>query len=69
MRLCGPPHSRKNWLFAGSETGADRACVLYSIVSSCRLHGVDAFAYLVDILVRVHSHPAARVLELSPKAW
>jgi transposase len=60
---------RKNWLFAGSETGAERACVLYSILASCRLHGVDPFAYLTDVLVRVHSHPAARVLDLCPKAW
>jgi transposase len=60
---------RKNWLFAGSETGAERACVLYSILASCRLHGVDPVAYLTDVLVRVHRHPARDVLGLAPKTW
>jgi hypothetical protein len=69
FRLCGAPHRRKNWLFAGSETGAERACVLYSILASCRLHGVDPFAYLTDVLVRVHRHPARDALGLAPKAW
>jgi transposase len=59
---------RRNWLFAGSEAGAERACVLYSILASCRLHGVDPFAYLTDVLVRVHRHPARDVLALAPKA-
>ena len=33
------------------------------------LHGVDAFAYLTDVLVRVHRHPACDALGLAPKAW
>jgi transposase len=60
---------RKNWLFAGSEAGAERACVLYSLLASCRLHGVHPFDYLRDILVRVSSHPARDVLALTPKYW
>jgi transposase len=60
---------RKNWLFAGSEEGAERACVLYSILASCKLHGVNPFDYLRDVLVRVGDHPARDVLSLSPKGW
>jgi len=60
---------RKNWLFAGSEEGAERACVLYSLVASCKLHGVNPFEYLRDVLVRVGEHPARDVLALSPKGW
>lgn len=60
---------RKNWLFAGSEEGAERACVLYSLLATCKLHGVNPFDYLRDVLVRVGSHPARDVLALSPKAW
>lgn len=60
---------RKNWMFAGSETGAERACVLYSLLASCRLHDVPPFDYLRDILVRVSSHPARDVLTLTPKYW
>lgn len=60
---------RKNWLFAGSEEGAERACVLYSLVASCKLHAVNPFEYLRDVLVRVGDHPARDVLALSPKEW
>ena len=60
---------RKNWLFAGSEEGAERACVIYSLIASCKMHHVNAFEYLRDVLVRVGSHPARDVLELTPKAW
>jgi transposase len=60
---------RNNWLFAGNDDSAERACVLYSLVASCKLHGVNAFEYLRDVLVRVGDHPARDVLALSPKAW
>jgi transposase len=60
---------RKNWLFAGSDEGAERACVLYSLVASCKLHGVNPWEYLRDVLVRVGEHSARDVLALSPKGW
>jgi transposase len=60
---------RKNWLFAGSEEGAERACVIYSLVASCRIHRINVFEYVRDVLVRVGSHPARDVLELAPKFW
>jgi len=60
---------RKNWLFAGSENGAERGCVLYSLLATCKMHGVNPFEYLSDVIMRVGSHPARDVLELSPKAW
>ena len=69
MRLCEARHSRKNWLFAGSDEGAERACVLYSLVASCKLHDVNPWEYLRDVLVRVSGHPARDVLALSPKSW
>jgi len=60
---------RKNWLFAGSENGAETACVLYSLLATCKLHGVNPFDYLRDVIMRVGRHPARDVLELAPKAW
>ncbi len=60
---------RKNWLFAGSEGGAENAAILFSVIVSCKLAGVDPFAYLKDVLVRVHTHPAGRVHELIPREW
>jgi transposase len=60
---------RKNWLFAGSMAGAHRAAVLYSLIQSCKLAGVEPFAYLRDVLLRVATHPHTRIADLTPKAW
>jgi transposase len=60
---------RKNWLFAGSLEGAHRAALLYSLVQSCKLVDVSPFAYLKDVLLRVATHPHARIGDLTPKGW
>lgn len=60
---------RKNWLFAGSEGGAESAAILFSLVVSCKLHDVDPFAYFRDVLMRVDTHPAALVHQLTPREW
>lgn len=60
---------RRNWLFAGSERGGQAAATIYSLIESCRRADVDPFLYLRDVLVRVCTHPAARVDELVPAAW
>jgi hypothetical protein len=60
---------RKNWMFAGSEHGARNAAVLFSLVVSCRLAGVDPFAYFRDILTRLQNLPADHVHELIPREW
>lgn len=60
---------RKNWIFCGSENGAHHAAILFSLVVSCKLHGVDPFAYFRDLLMRIHNHPADRVHELVPRTW
>ncbi len=60
---------RKNWMFAGSLEGARNAAILFSLIVSCKLHGVDPFAYLRDVLVRIHTHPADRIHELTPRQW
>jgi transposase len=60
---------RKNWLFAGSEGGAENAANLYSLVVSCKLAGVDPFAYLRDVLMRIHTQPAEHIGELIPREW
>jgi transposase len=60
---------RKNWLFAGSPEGARRAAIVYSLVASCKLCGIDPFAYFRDVLGRVNTHPASRIEELTPPHW
>jgi transposase len=60
---------RKNWLFAGSFEGARRAALLYTLAQGCKLAGVEPFRYFKDVLLRVATHPAARVDELTPTGW
>ena len=60
---------RKNWMFAGSDKGGEMAAVIYSLVQSCKLIGIDAFKYLRDVLERVNTHPASRIEELTPRRW
>lgn len=60
---------RKNWLFAGSMRGGRAAAVIYTLVESCKLAGVDVLAYFADVLVRVATHPANRIDELLPANW
>lgn len=60
---------RKNWLFSGSDGGARRAALLYSLIASCKLCGIDPFVYLRDVLERINTHPASRIDELTPPQW
>ena len=60
---------RKNWLFCSTEVGAKQVGVIQSLLVTCRLHGLDAYTYLVDVLQRVQVHPAKRVHELTPRLW
>ena len=60
---------RKNYMFAGSEAGAERAAIIYSLVASCKLNSHDPFAYFNDVLRRVSTHPADRIDELLPSNW
>jgi len=39
------------------------------LIVTCRLHGVNPYAYLVDVLQRVSEHPASRVADLTPRLW
>jgi len=60
---------RKNWLFSGSEGGAEVAGYLYTLVGSCMLQGLDPHEYLIDVLRRVPDYPVMRVGNPTPKAW
>ena len=60
---------RNNWVFCGSPAGGRRAAIAYSLVMSCKLQGIDPFAYLRDVLGRLHSTPMSRIDELTPRGW
>jgi transposase len=60
---------RKNYLFMGNDNGGRRAAILYSIVRTCERHGINAWEYLRDVLIRISTHPASRIDELLPHRW
>ena len=60
---------RANWTFCGSDAGGERAAILYSLVATCKAHGLDPWAYLRDVLERIPSHPNRRRAELLPRHW
>jgi len=60
---------RKNYLFAGSHDGARRAAVIYSLLGTARLHKVNPYQWLKDVLTRMRLHPVSRVDELLPHKW
>ena len=60
---------RRNWLFAGSDAGAKRAAIFYSLIASCKLCQIDPFIYLRDVLDRINTHPASRIEDLLPPRW
>ena len=63
------PMGRKNWLFSWTELGAKHVGIMQSLIVTCRLHQIDPYDYLVDVLQRVGEHPANRVNELTPRLW
>jgi transposase len=60
---------RKNWLFVGSEDGAAANTTFVSLLASCRLHDVEPWAYLRDLLCLLPSWAPHRMLELAPVNW
>jgi len=63
------PMGRKNWLFNWTEAGAEYVGIIQSLPTTCRLHNINPYPYLVDVLQRVGEHPASKVEELTPRVW
>lgn len=60
---------RKNWLFAGSDAGGDRAAIFYTLIRSAKLNDLEPEAYLRDVLTRIGEHPVNRLDDLLPWHW
>jgi len=60
---------RKNYLFAGSDAGGERAAAIYSLIGSAVLNGLNPEAYLRDVLTRIADHSINRISELLPWNW
>jgi hypothetical protein len=67
--LRGIALGRKNYLFAGSDAGGERAAAIYSLIETVRLNGLDPQAYLADVIARIGPHPARHLADLLPYNW
>jgi transposase len=67
--LRGIAIGRKNWLFAGSDRGGQRAAAMYTLIATAKLNNLDPQAWLADVLRRIANHPATRLHELLPWNW
>ncbi|NAZ54543.1 hypothetical protein GL177_14440 [Vibrio toranzoniae] len=60
---------RKNYLFCWTELGVENLGILQVSMLTCRLHGINPYTYLVDVLQRVAIHPTTDVVDLTPLQW
>ncbi|MEO8797863.1 MAG: transposase domain-containing protein [Polyangiaceae bacterium] len=61
---------RKNYLFAGSDAGADRIATASTLLGSAHMNGLDPLAYLTDVITKLQAGwPMARIDELLPDVW
>jgi len=67
--LRGIALGRKSWLFAGSDRGGERAAVMYTLIQTARLNGVDPQAWLADVLARINDHNIQKLDQLLPWNW
>jgi transposase len=67
--LRGVAVGRRNWTFAGSDRGGERAAAIYTLIESAKLNGIDPQAWLADVLARLPDHPAKRITDLLPWNW
>ncbi len=60
---------RRNWLFAGSDTGGETLARAMTVIETAKMNGLDPQAYLADVLDRIHDHMVNRLAELLPWNW
>lgn len=67
--LRGIALGRKSWLFCGSDSGGERAAVMYSLIVTAKLNDVDPQAWLADVLARIANCPSSKIADLMPWNW
>jgi len=60
---------RRNWLFVGSVEGGHAAATVFTMIESCKAADIELVPYLTDVLLRVATHPASKIDELTPARW
>ncbi|VVE85972.1 transposase [Pandoraea sputorum] len=64
--LRGVAIGRRNYLFAGADSGGERVAAMYSLIGTARLNGINPEAYLAYVLERIADHPVSRIDEMMP---
>ncbi len=60
---------RRNWTFAGSDRGGERAAAIYTLIETAKLNNVDPQAWLADVLARLADHDNRDLHALLPWNW
>jgi transposase len=60
---------RKNYLFAGSHDAAQESAMIYSLLGTCKIHNINPWEWLKDVLTRLPDHPINKIKELLPHNW
>jgi hypothetical protein len=60
---------KKNWLFVGHPEAGERSAVIYTLLGSCRRHGINPFEYLKDLFTRLPAAKITQIKEFTPAAW
>jgi hypothetical protein len=61
------PMGCRNCLFFWTELGAKQVGFIQSLLVNCKLHGINPYTYLVDVLQRISQHPASQAIALTPQ--
>ncbi len=65
----GTPQKKKNYLFFGADEAGQRNAIVYTLIANCRLHQVEPYEYLKDVLTRLPSATNHQLKDLTPKNW
>ena len=60
---------KKNWLFIGHPEAGERSAVIYTLLGSCRRHGINPFDYLKDMFTRLPAAKITQINDFTPAAW
>ena len=60
---------RKNFLFAGSTKGAERLAIIYSLIGTCNMNGVNPYDWLKDVIGKINTYKLSQIHELLPHNW
>jgi hypothetical protein len=60
---------KRNWMFIGHPEAGERSAVIYTLLGSCRRHGINPFEYLKDLFTRLPSAKITHIKEFTPAAW